>query len=189
MVLEKNPSYQEYTQLIDSQFAFSTLRKWTDEIVVRGSYENEEIEKKIGESQRYEELKNKLLPILKSISYKPDITVKKPDGEEVQIIHGSNFYIDSFKLLGDSTINRALEESSEDLLPKISRGQFIDTLSYAAIMFGLLTVPHGWSKRTVNKVAKYCLMKAIYHPQAGSYVESTLLLYGGIKIIANKLAK
>lgn len=92
-------------------------------------------------------------------------------------------------MLEDQNLNATLEKYKDDICwDGISRDQFLAALGRAAVLVASMVGSHSLMHEQIVEIAKsHCLSDLIWLPQAGDRHETTVLLYAGMKVIANKL--
>lgn len=183
---ESNKRWEGLAGQIDKEFPCDTLVAWAIEVTEEG---------RIPLDQKGEENLQKIIDhedfgMIVAQAMEIDTTVRQPStGQRVEILHGSNFYPEDLLLLEDPVLKAALLKHKDYIdWGGISRSHFMDTLLGASFLLGSMVIPHGLARDEVVEIVKrHCLGGLIWQPQTGDRVETAVLLYAGMKIIANKL--
>lgn len=171
---------------IDKEFSCDTLVAWVREVTEEGRIP---LDQKGDENLRRITGHGDFRMIMAQVM-EIDTTVRQPStGQRVEILHGSFFYPEDLLLLEDHTLNVALEKYKDYIDWRgIGRSHFADTLRWASVLLGSMVIPHSLTHDEIVEIAKrHCLVSLIWLPEAGDRVETAVLLYAGMKIIANKL--
>jgi len=187
---EKFTFYPEYiSQAIEEYFSADRLVQMAIDLTEE-TYEEEAIRPN----------REELMPLVKRVTtqegFNPlirltaemDVTVATPEGVK-EILHGSTYWFSAFRILEDPKLNQALDKYLEEYQPNdIPRYTFTSGLMDAALLMGMIVLPHDLERDDIEKIIKYhCLRGLLRNPRSGlSRQGAGLLLYGCLKVVENK---
>lgn len=173
--------------LIDYVFPYEKISEWFKEVEVK----------------RVKPPDDMMLVKVRAITKDPNFWAKNPalqreelmitqslSGETVKMVENGYFYPKRLVYLDDPEITRILEEYGEEIRECVPIGQMNTAMRFATVMTGIITEHHGLSPEAVMEVAKlHCVQRTAYdYPKlAGTPQENAFMLYGCMKIIAQRL--
>lgn len=173
---------KELDQMVDQAFPIRKLLKWGKEITKAGRVPRPDLLEKVRRISTQEGFRDIAIPQI-------DVPVVQPSsGSVLEILHGSSFYPGDFVILEDIQVNRAMNSLRECLMDVVSRDLFLNALQSAQLLVSSILLSHDLTPEEVDEIAKYyCLESIIFHYAAGDWRESTFLLYGCMKVVANQI--